>query len=67
MQPTAPLRKSVQCVCYDTLPWLISFSLGWLSRVFRHVSVLLERTVSSLDIADKIRQISPSTPGVRWE
>src|SRR5438034_4692385 len=27
MKPTAPLRKHSQCVCHDTLPWLISFSL----------------------------------------
>ena len=23
-----PIAKYVQCVCYDTLSWLISFSLG---------------------------------------
>ena len=27
MKPTAPLRNNLQ-VCHDTLPWLISFSLG---------------------------------------
>ena len=28
MKPTAPFRKVLQRVCHDTLPSLISFSLG---------------------------------------
>ncbi len=27
MKPNGPIRKCVQGVCHDTLPWLISFSL----------------------------------------
>jgi hypothetical protein len=33
MKPTAPLRNLVQRACHDTLPWLISFSLGPMKRV----------------------------------
>jgi len=27
-EANGPLAKKLQCVCHDTLPWLISFSLG---------------------------------------
>jgi len=32
MKPMAPLRDKLPRVCYDILPWLISFSLGLLHR-----------------------------------
>jgi hypothetical protein len=28
MKPNGPIAKQLQCVCHETLPWLISFSLG---------------------------------------
>src|SRR5436190_1461537 len=45
MKPTAPLRKQVQSVCHDTLPWLISFSLD-LTMPFRATIVFLISVVA---------------------
>jgi len=28
MKPTAPIAKQPERICHDTLPWLISVSLG---------------------------------------
>src|SRR5438132_14062275 len=32
MKPTAPIAIQLQCVCHDTLPWLISFSLDHMNQ-----------------------------------
>jgi hypothetical protein len=41
MKPTAPIAIQLQCVCHDTVPWLISFSLGATRMTIFRLSLLL--------------------------
>ena len=68
----------LQCVCHDTLPWLISFSLDLMHRVVNllfalsafgvvSASDLRTRTSASAEYRERLSQIIDSSPSLAAE